>query len=77
MPLLLQDQLQADQLYCLAICHRRDVACLRDLTANDLGLLQNIRDKGSEVVADFGTLKRHLEGGGNRVKYLTTFARLV
>ena len=44
-----QDQQQVDQLYCLAICHRRDVACLRDLSADHLPLLENVRDKGSKV----------------------------
>ena len=40
-----------DDLYCLAICHRRDVRSLRDLTAAHLPLLRHILAKGRETIA--------------------------
>ena len=39
-------------LYCLAICHRRDVRSLRDLTAEHLPLLYHIRDAGTKTLCD-------------------------
>lgn len=44
-----QDQSQVDQLYCLALVHRRDLPSLRALTAEELPLLENVRDKGCQV----------------------------
>ena len=44
-----QDGVTAQQLYCLVICHRRDIACLRSLTADHVPLLRNIRDKATKV----------------------------
>ena len=44
-----QDQTSSDQLYCLALVARRDLACLRDLTQEHLPLLENLRDKGCQV----------------------------
>ncbi len=38
-----------DQLYCLALVHRRDLPCLRALDAEALPLLENVRDKGCKV----------------------------
>ncbi|EFJ48855.1 hypothetical protein VOLCADRAFT_109749 [Volvox carteri f. nagariensis] len=46
------DQKQVDQLYCLAIVHRRDVPCLRSLDISHLPLLENIRDRGSKAIWD-------------------------
>lgn len=37
-------------LYCLAICHRRDVRSLRDLRACHLPLLRHILDEGCRVI---------------------------
>eukprot|EP00798_Chlamydomonas_sp_ICE-L_P020775 gene20775-27599_t len=60
-PDLKWDQQQMDQLYCLAICHRKDIPCLRELTADHLPLLENIRDKGSKAIRDkFGVAARDL-----------------
>ncbi|KAI4875906.1 hypothetical protein NFI96_009886 [Prochilodus magdalenae] len=44
------DQKQLDDLYLIAIVHRRDIKSLRDLSADDLPLLNNIRQKGLEAV---------------------------
>jgi hypothetical protein len=44
------DQTQLDGLYCLAICHRRDVRSLRDLNAAHLPLLRNIRAKSLAAI---------------------------
>ncbi len=38
--------LQLQDLYLIAIVHRRDVKSLRDLTSEHLPLLTNIRSKG-------------------------------
>jgi len=37
-------------LYCLAICHRRDVRSLRDLSAEHLPLLRNILSAGTAAI---------------------------
>ena len=52
-----------DDLYCLAICHRRDVRSLRDLTAAHLPLLRHILAKGRETMC--GRLRR---GGGRAAR---------
>jgi hypothetical protein len=44
------DQTQMNGLYCLAICHRRDVRSLRDLNASHLPMLRNIRDKSLAAI---------------------------
>ncbi|KAG2448698.1 hypothetical protein HYH02_006054 [Chlamydomonas schloesseri] len=49
-PDLKWDQTSPDQLYCLALVLRRDLACLRDLTADHLPLLENVRDKGCRAI---------------------------
>ena len=46
-------------LYCLAICHRRDIRSLRDLTAAHLPLLRNIRDVGVDTVCDVYGVQPH------------------
>ncbi|XP_072514859.1 m7GpppX diphosphatase [Salminus brasiliensis] len=44
------DQKQLDNMYLIAITHRRDRKSLRDLTSEDLPLLRNIREKGQEAI---------------------------
>ncbi|XP_036451507.1 m7GpppX diphosphatase [Colossoma macropomum] len=44
------DQKQLDDLYLIAIAHRRDIKSLRDLTSDDLPLLKNIQKKGLEAI---------------------------
>ncbi|XP_071783258.1 m7GpppX diphosphatase [Centroberyx gerrardi] len=44
------DQKQIDDLYLIAIVHRRDIKSLRDLTSEHLPLLQNIHQKGKETI---------------------------
>ncbi|KAK9824616.1 hypothetical protein WJX72_011745 [[Myrmecia] bisecta] len=51
-PDLKWDQKQMEGLYCVAICHRRDVHSLRDLDQRHLPLLTNIRDKGTQVILE-------------------------
>lgn len=51
-PDLKWDQAQKESLYCVAICHSQKVRSLRDLTAEHLPLLRNIRDKASEAIRD-------------------------
>ncbi|KAG2488012.1 hypothetical protein HYH03_013449 [Edaphochlamys debaryana] len=50
-PDLKWDQVQPEQLYCLALVHRRDLGCMRDLTAQHLPLLENVRDKGCQAIS--------------------------
>lgn len=46
-----------DNLYCLAMCRRRDIRSLRDLTPEHLPLLRNIRDKSlAEIERRWGVL---------------------
>nr|XP_033775007.1 m7GpppX diphosphatase [Geotrypetes seraphini] len=57
------DQKQRDDLYLIAICHRRGLKSLRDLTAEQLPLLRNILQEGQEAI-----LKRYsLPGNQLRV----------
>jgi hypothetical protein len=42
-------QVQAEQLYCVALCHRRDIGSVRDLRAEHLPLLENIRQRAVQV----------------------------
>ncbi|KAJ8275626.1 hypothetical protein COCON_G00073780 [Conger conger] len=44
------DQKQLDDLYLIAIVHRRDLRSLRDLTSEHLPLLGNIRTAGQEAI---------------------------
>ena len=49
LPSYLQDQVTTQQLYCLALCNRRDVPSLRSLTGEHLPLLRNIRAQAAKV----------------------------
>lgn len=51
-PDLKWDQAQVEHLYCLALVHRRDLPCLRALTAEELPLLENVRDKGCQAIQE-------------------------
>ncbi|KAL3145883.1 hypothetical protein ABBQ38_015253 [Trebouxia sp. C0009 RCD-2024] len=51
-PDLKWDQTQTEGLYCIALCHRRDLKCLRDLTADSLPLLRNVKHKTCQVIQD-------------------------
>ncbi|XP_036894155.1 m7GpppX diphosphatase isoform X2 [Sturnira hondurensis] len=42
--------IQLDDLYLIAICHRRGIRSLRDLTAEHLPLLRNILREGQEAI---------------------------
>ncbi|XP_016125074.1 m7GpppX diphosphatase [Sinocyclocheilus grahami] len=44
------DQKQLQDLYLIAIVHRKDVKSLRDLTSEHLPLLTNIRSKGEDAI---------------------------
>lgn len=44
------DQKQLENLYLIAIVHRRDIKSLRDLTSGHLSLLRNIRSKGEDTI---------------------------
>lgn len=44
------DQKQLENLYLIAIVHRRDIKSLRDLTSDHLSLLRNIRSKGEDTI---------------------------
>uniref|UniRef100_A0A8B9Q9R4 m7GpppX diphosphatase n=1 Tax=Apteryx owenii TaxID=8824 RepID=A0A8B9Q9R4_APTOW len=46
------NQSQLDDLYLIALVHRRDVKSLRDLTGEHLPLLRNILREGQEAVAE-------------------------
>ncbi|XP_018586311.1 m7GpppX diphosphatase [Scleropages formosus] len=46
------DQKQLDDLYLIAIVHRRDIKSLRDLTSDHLPLLRNIQKKGKDAVRE-------------------------
>ena len=49
-------------LYCLGLCHRRDMASLRDLRARHLPMLHAMRDQG------LATLERVYGVAADRVK---------
>ena len=42
----------ANELYCLGLCHRRDVRSLRDLRAEHLPMLRAMLRKGREIAAE-------------------------
>uniref|UniRef100_UPI00398E4358 m7GpppX diphosphatase isoform X1 n=1 Tax=Pristiophorus japonicus TaxID=55135 RepID=UPI00398E4358 len=50
-PDLKWNQQQVDDLYLIAISHRRDVKSLRDLTAEHLPMLQNILQEGQVAIS--------------------------
>lgn len=57
------DTKQMENLYVLAICHKRGVRSLRDLTSEHLPLLRNINEKVSAALAlQFGTPSHRLRG---------------
>lgn len=37
-------------MYCIALCHRRDISSLRDLTEQHLPLLHNMRSKALQAI---------------------------
>ncbi|CAJ0961057.1 unnamed protein product, partial [Mesorhabditis belari] len=47
-----------ETLYVLAIIHRKGVRSVRDLTANDLPLLENIKEKGLKTIEENYGLRR-------------------
>ncbi|XP_016059934.1 PREDICTED: m7GpppX diphosphatase isoform X1 [Miniopterus natalensis] len=49
-PDLKWNQQQLDDLYLIAICHRRGIRSIRDLTAEHLPLLRNILQEGQEAI---------------------------
>jgi len=51
-PDLKWDQKQASELYCLAICHNRDLRSVRDLRQEHLPLLENIKTKSCQFILD-------------------------
>ncbi|XP_033647487.1 m7GpppX diphosphatase-like [Asterias rubens] len=46
------DRKQMENLYLVAICHRRGIKSLRDLNQSHLPLLRNIRDKCQQAIMD-------------------------
>mmetsp|Transcript_8488 Transcript_8488/g.24332 ORF Transcript_8488/g.24332 Transcript_8488/m.24332 type:complete len:319 (+) Transcript_8488:141-1097(+) len=62
LPDLKWDQTQVQNLYCIAIAHRRDIRSLRDLTAEHLPLLRNIQKLGCETIQEkFGVGSQHVK----------------
>ncbi|KXZ51606.1 hypothetical protein GPECTOR_12g570 [Gonium pectorale] len=51
-PDLKWDQRCGEQLYCLALVHRRDLPCVRELRVEHLPLLENVRDRGCQAIQD-------------------------
>lgn len=41
-----------EDVYLLAICHRRDIRCLRDLNSTHLPLLNNILNMGTKIIEE-------------------------
>lgn len=74
LPDLKWDGTTSETLYLLALTHKRDIKSLRDLTANHLPLLKNIRDKGIECIRQ----KYGVEGSKLRIyfHYQPTFYHL-
>ncbi|CAH6859983.1 Dcps [Phodopus roborovskii] len=64
-PDLKWNQQQLDDLYLIAICHRRGIRSLRDLTPEHLPLLRNILQEGQEAI-----LKRYQVTGDRLRVYL-------
>lgn len=58
LPDLKWDGTTAETLYLLALIHKRDIKSLRDLTANHLPLLKNVRDKCVDVIQQKYGVKR-------------------
>ncbi|GMH35601.1 hypothetical protein BSKO_03469 [Bryopsis sp. KO-2023] len=60
-PDLKWDQKNLEELYCVAICKRRDIRSLRDLNVSQLPLLKHIRDQGCEAIeSKFGVSRDQL-----------------
>lgn len=51
-PDLKWDQKQKEGLYCIVLCNRRDLKSLRDLTADHVTMLKNIKKKACKAIAD-------------------------
>lgn len=47
-----------NNLYALAICHRRGIRSIRDLDASHIPLLENIRDRSLQAIEDRFGIKR-------------------
>ncbi|XP_057551932.1 m7GpppX diphosphatase isoform X2 [Hippopotamus amphibius kiboko] len=66
--------IQLDDLYLIAICHRRGIKSLRDLTAEHLPLLRNILQEGQEAIL------QHYQVAGDRLRvylhYLPSYYHL-
>ncbi|XP_027387599.1 CMP-N-acetylneuraminate-beta-galactosamide-alpha-2,3-sialyltransferase 4 isoform X2 [Bos indicus] len=60
-PDLKWNQQQLDDLYLIAICHRRGIKSLRDLTAEHLPLLRNILREGQDPPSSPPPLRQHPE----------------
>ena len=58
LPDLKWDGKTVETLYLIAICHRYNIKSLRDLTAAELPLLRNIRDKGIQAIDEKYGVKR-------------------
>lgn len=58
LPDLKWDGKTSETLYLLALIHKRDIKSLRDLTANHLPLLKNIRDKSINAIEQKYGVKR-------------------
>mmetsp|Transcript_29873 Transcript_29873/g.76641 ORF Transcript_29873/g.76641 Transcript_29873/m.76641 type:complete len:311 (+) Transcript_29873:142-1074(+) len=52
LPDLKWDQSQTEQLYCVAIVNRRDLASIRDLRQEHMGLLSNIMNAGCSAIKE-------------------------
>ncbi|KAJ1648054.1 hypothetical protein LPJ64_000590, partial [Coemansia asiatica] len=60
LPDLKWDATNAENMYLVAIVHRRDIRSLRDLTSKHLPLLKNIRDKSAIAVGKYGVSPEQL-----------------
>ncbi|KAK9862970.1 hypothetical protein WJX84_007569 [Apatococcus fuscideae] len=60
-PDLKWNQLQRESMYCLAICNRRDIRCLRDLKAVHVPMLQSIESKSLQAIQQkWGVAAEHI-----------------
>ena len=68
------DSRVVDNLYLLAICHRKNIRSIRDLDASHIAMLENIRDKSFKAIEEkFGVRACHLRA---YVHYQPTFYHL-
>lgn len=68
------DSRVVENLYVLAICHRKNIRCIRDLDSSHLQLLENIRDKCLKAIEEkFGVAKNKVRAF---VHYQPTFYHL-